>query len=73
MPEAWAKLLDSSGISQAEKAKNPDAVVKALEFMTKRSSHSENDPKFLTAQRYGKEEERGRGRDEVSTRIMCSG
>ena len=61
MPEAWAKLLDSSGISQAEKAKNPDAVVKALEFMTKRSSHSENDPKFLTAQRYGKEEEKGCG------------
>lgn len=53
MPEAWAKLLQTSGISVAEKKKNPQAVVDALKFFTNRNSQSENDSKFLTAQRYG--------------------
>ena len=53
MPEAWAKLLQNSGISAAEKKKNPQAVVKALEFFT--HNQSEEQEKFLTAQRYGEE------------------
>jgi len=55
MPEAWAKLLQNSGISQAEKKKNPQNVIKALEFFTTtRSGTGEGETKFLTAQRMGK-------------------
>ena len=59
MPEAWAKLLQNSGISAAEKKKNPQAVVKALEFFTHNQSSAglEEQEKFMTAQRY---EEEGR-------------
>ncbi len=54
MPEAWAKLLLNSGISAAEKKKNPQAVVKALEFYTtNQSGMGEGETKFMTAQRYG--------------------
>ena len=54
MPEAWAKLLQNSGISQAEKKKNPQNVIKALEFFTtNRSGIGEGEAKFLTAQRMG--------------------
>lgn len=54
MPEAWAKLLQNSGISAAEKKKNPQAVVKALEFYTtNQSGIGEGETKFMTAQRYG--------------------
>jgi protein-serine/threonine kinase len=53
MPEAWAKLLQNSGITRDEKKKNPQAVVDVLRFYTKRSSQNEEDSKFLTAQRYG--------------------
>ena len=53
MPEAWAKLLQNSGISAAEKKKNPQAVVDVLKFYTNRSSHNDEESKFLTAQRYG--------------------
>ena len=55
MPEAWAKLLQNSGISREEKKKNPQAVVDILKFYTNRSSRAEEESKFLTAQRYGKE------------------
>ena len=55
MPEAWAKLLQNSGISREEKKKNPQAVVDILKFYTNRSSREEEESKFLTAQRYGKE------------------
>lgn len=57
MPEAWAKLLQNSGISAAEKKKNPQAVVKALEFYTHNQSHAgqEEQEKFMTAPRYGEE------------------
>ena len=56
MPEAWAKLLQNSGISAAEKKKNPQAVVKALEFLHNQSSAGlEETEKFLTAPRYGDE------------------
>lgn len=50
MPEAWSNLLKHSGITRDEKQKNPQAVVKVLEFYT-RSSQSEESSKFLTAQR----------------------
>ena len=55
MPQAWAKLLQNSGISAAEKIKNPQGVIKALEFYTATSSGigGEGEAKFLTAQRYG--------------------
>lgn len=53
MPEAWAKLLQNSGISREEKKKNPQAVVDILKFYTNRSSRAEEESKFLTAQRYG--------------------
>ena len=53
MPEAWAKLLQNSGISAAEKKKNPQAVVDVLKFYTNRSSRNDEETKFLTAQRYG--------------------
>ncbi len=52
MPEAWSNLLKHSGITRDEKQKNPQAVVKALEFYT-RTSQTEENSKFLTAQRYG--------------------
>ena len=52
MPEAWSNLLKHSGITRDEKQKNPQAVVKVLEFYT-RTSQSEESSKFLTAQRYG--------------------
>lgn len=55
MPEAWAKLLLNSGISAAEKKKNPQGVIKALEFYTANSSGiNEGETKFMTAQRYGR-------------------
>ena len=55
MPEAWAKLLQNSGISAAEKKKNPQAVVKALEFYTtNQSGIMDGETKFMTAQRYGR-------------------
>ena len=58
MPEAWAKLLLNSGISAAEKKKNPQAVVKALEFYTtNQSGLSDGETKFMTAQRYGEGKE----------------
>ncbi len=54
MPEAWAKLLLNSGISAAEKKKNPQGVIKALEFYTANSSGiNDGESKFMTAQRYG--------------------
>ena len=53
MPEAWAKLLQNSGISAAEKKKNPQGVIKALEFYTTSSGIGEGESKFMTAQRYG--------------------
>ena len=54
MPEAWAKLLLNSGISAAEKKKNPQGVIKALEFYTANSSGiNDGETKFMTAQRYG--------------------
>ncbi|XP_064393748.1 serine/threonine-protein kinase PAK 1-like [Halichondria panicea] len=54
MPEAWAKLLLNSGISAAEKKKNPQGVIKALEFYTANSSGiGDGETKFMTAQRYG--------------------
>ena len=53
MPEAWAKLLQHSGISAAEKKKNPQGVIKALEFYTATSSAvGDGESKFMTAQRY---------------------
>lgn len=54
MPEAWAKLLLHSGISAAEKKKNPQGVIKALEFYTATSSGigGDGESKFMTAQRY---------------------
>ena len=52
MPEAWSNLLKNSGITRDEKQKNPQAVVKVLEFYT-RSSQAEESSKFLTAQRHG--------------------
>ena len=59
MPEAWAKLLLHSGISAAEKKKNPQGVIKALEFYTATSSGigGDGESKFMTAQRYGGEGE----------------
>lgn len=53
MPEAWAKLLLNSGISAAEKKKNPQGVIKALEFYTTASGIGEGETKYMTAQRYG--------------------
>lgn len=54
MPQAWAKLLQNSGISAAEKKKNPQGVIKALEFYTATSSGiGGEETKFMTAQRYG--------------------
>ena len=54
MPEAWAKLLQNSGITAAEKKNNPQGVIKALEFFTtNRSGIGEGETKFLTAQRMG--------------------
>ena len=63
MPEAWAKLLLHSGISAAEKKKNPQGVIKALEFYTATSSGigGDGESKFMTAQRYQDGEE-GKGR-----------
>ena len=57
MPEAWARLLQNSGISAAEKKKNPQAVVKALEFFTHNQSSAgqEEQEKYMTAQRYGED------------------
>jgi hypothetical protein len=53
MPEAWAKLLLHSGISAAEKKKNPQGVIKALEFYTGSSGiGGDGESKFMTAQRY---------------------
>lgn len=53
MPEAWAKLLQHSGISAAEKKKNPQGVIKALEFYTATNSGvRDGESKFMTAQRY---------------------
>ena len=53
MPEAWAKLLQHSGISAAEKKKNPQGVIKALEFYHATSSGAgDGESKFMTAQRY---------------------
>ena len=61
MPEAWAKLLQNSGITAAEKKNNPQGVIKALEFFTtNRSGIGEGETKFLTAQRMG---ELGRRRE----------
>lgn len=57
MPEAWARLLQNSGISAAEKKKNPQAVVKALEFFThNQSAAGLEEEKFMTAPRYNAEE-----------------
>ena len=58
MPEAWARLLQNSGISAAEKKKNPQAVVKALEFFTHNQSSAglEEQEKFMTAPRYNTDE-----------------
>ena len=56
MPQAWAKLLQNSGISAAEKKKNPQGVIKALEFYTATSSGiGGEETKFMTAQRYGEQ------------------
>ena len=58
MPEAWARLLQNSGISAAEKKKNPQAVVKALEFFTHNQSSAglEEQEKYMTAPRYNTDE-----------------
>ena len=57
MPEAWARLLQNSGISAAEKKKNPQAVVKALEFFThNQSAAGMEEGKFMTAPRYTADE-----------------
>ena len=62
MPEAWAKLLQNSGITAAEKKNNPQGVIKALEFFTtNRSGIGEGETKFLTAQRMGELEGREEG------------
>lgn len=53
MPEAWAKLLQNSGISAAEKKKNPQAVVDVLKFYTNQNATVSGESKFLTAQRLG--------------------
>lgn len=53
MPEAWAKLLQNSGISAAEKKKNPQAVVDVLKFYTNQNAAVSGESKFLTAQRLG--------------------
>ena len=59
MPEAWAKLLQNSGITAAEKKNNPQGVIKALEFFTtNRSGIGEGETKFLTAQRMGSPQSR---------------
>lgn len=49
MPEAWARLLQNSGISAAEKMKNPQAVVDALKFYVNKD---DVETKFLTARSY---------------------
>ena len=51
-------MLQNSGISAAEKKKNPQAVVKALEFFTHNQSSAglEEQEKFMTAPRYNTEE-----------------
>lgn len=54
MPEAWSKLLQHSGITSAEKKKNPQAVVDVLKFYTNQSATVTGESKFLTAQRLGK-------------------
>ena len=60
MPEAWARLLQNSGISAAEKKKNPQAVVKALEFFThNQSAAGMEEGKFMTAPRYTADEGMG--------------
>ncbi|XP_062522105.1 serine/threonine-protein kinase PAK 1-like [Corticium candelabrum] len=45
MPEAWAKLLMHSGITQAEKKKNPQAVIDVLKFY---NADREPEEKYMT-------------------------
>lgn len=52
MPEAWARLLQNSGITPAEKKKNPQAVVDVLKFYTNQPHGSEPEAKFMTTQKY---------------------
>eukprot|EP00731_Ephydatia_muelleri_P030245 Em0021g768a len=52
MPEAWARLLQNSGITPAEKKKNPQAVVDVLKFYTNQPHGLEPEAKFMTTQKY---------------------
>lgn len=54
MPEAWARLLHTSNITQAEQKKNPQAVLDVLNFYEGNINKEETTSKFMTVSKpYG--------------------
>ncbi|XP_058956785.2 serine/threonine-protein kinase PAK 3 isoform X1 [Pocillopora verrucosa] len=54
MPEAWARLLHTSNITQAEQKKNPQAVLDVLNFYDGGKYQAETNAKFMTVSKpYG--------------------
>jgi len=49
LPVEWQKLLNSSALTQDDMAKNPQAVVEALEFYTTKLQKRADDPKQYTS------------------------
>eukprot|EP00118_Oscarella_pearsei_P029038 m.3517 g.3517 ORF g.3517 m.3517 type:complete len:501 (+) comp9499_c0_seq2:94-1596(+) len=48
MPEAWTKLLQHSGITLAEKQKNPQAVIDVLKFYDSEKNTDAGELKYMT-------------------------
>ncbi|XP_065841104.1 serine/threonine-protein kinase PAK 3-like [Oscarella lobularis] len=48
MPEAWTKLLQHSGITLAEKQKNPQAVIDVLKFYDSEKNAEASELKYMT-------------------------
>ncbi|XP_020913458.1 serine/threonine-protein kinase PAK 3 isoform X3 [Exaiptasia diaphana] len=53
MPEAWARLLQVSNITQAEQKKNPQAVLDVLNFYDSSKDKSDNTKFMTTVKPYG--------------------
>eukprot|EP00053_Salpingoeca_punica_P006690 m.62773 g.62773 ORF g.62773 m.62773 type:complete len:508 (-) comp13809_c1_seq1:47-1570(-) len=54
LPEQWSSLLQVSGISKNEIAKNPQGMLDVLEFYTEEQAHSERDSeKYMTLKKKG--------------------
>ncbi|CAH3025166.1 unnamed protein product [Porites evermanni] len=77
MPEAWARLLHTSNITQAEQKKNPQAVLDVLNFYEGNINKEETTSKFMTVSKpYGSRRSSGvisrRREDATELKITCS-